>query len=161
MQNRHSTHITTTRSSTIRNQSIHRFYIYVHASTVVRWIGPFFSPSLGHPQNTINSINWESPVTATSVWGSFFRLMWISCVSDWESRGPISMISMQQDLSTTQLMTLSDDQNEVFKYLALQSLLISGNTVKRFFLSFPTFDFYSVIVYTKAFFTLEKAEILP
>ena len=57
-------------------------------------------------------------------------------------------------------MTLSGDQNEVFKYLVLQSLLISGNlTVKRFF---STFDFYGlIIVYIKAFFTLQKAGIPP
>ena len=55
-----------------------------------------------------------------------------------------------------QFVTLSGDQNEVFEYLVLQSLLLTAlfqeiPTVKRFF-SFSTFDFYGLnIVYTKAF----------
>ena len=46
-------------------------------------------------------------------------LMWTSCINDWESKGP-------EDLSTAQFVTLSGDQNEVFKYLVLQSLLFTA-----------------------------------
>ena len=57
--------------------------------------------------------------------------------------------------STAQFVILSGDQNEVFKYLLLQSLLLTANfrksnrqKIKDFF-SFSTFDFYGlIIVYT-------------
>ena len=42
------------------------------------------------------------------------------CISDWESKGPIGY------LSTAQFVTLSGDQNEVFKNLVLQSLLLTA-----------------------------------
>ena len=52
--------------------------------------------------------------------------------------------------------SLSGDQNEVFEYLALQSLLLTANFRKsnhqKIFFSFSTFDFHGlIIVYTKAF----------
>ena len=65
-----------------------------------------------------------------------------------------------------QFVTLSGDQNEVFEYLVLQSLLLKANfrkfnRQKIFFFFFNIwllrFDF---CVY-KSFFTLEKAEIVP
>ena len=63
------------------------------------------------------------------------------------------------DGSSTALgVTLSGDQNEVFKYLVLQSLLSTASfrksNGKRFFL---TSDFYGLIIV----YTLEKAEISP
>ena len=53
-------------------------------------------------------------------------------------------------------MTLLGDQNEVFQYLVLQSLLLTAyfrkSNGQKIFFSFSTFDFYGlIIVYTKAF----------
>ena len=58
--------------------------------------------------------------------------------------------------STDLSVTLSGDKNEVFKYLVLQSLLLTANFWKsnrqKIFFSFSTFDFYGlIIVYIKAF----------
>ena len=57
---------------------------------------------------------------------------------------------------TAQFLTLSGDQNEVFKYLVLHSLLLTAYFTKsngqKIFFSFSTFDFYGLfIVYTKSF----------
>ena len=56
----------------------------------------------------------------------------------------------------SQFVTLSGDQNEVFEYLVLQSLLLTANFMKsncqKIFFSYWTFDFYGfIIVYNKAF----------
>ena len=65
---------------------------------------------------------------------------------------------------TAKFVTLSGDQNEV--YLVLQSLLLTAyfrksNDQKIFFL-LQYLTFYGlIIVYTKAFFALEKADIPP
>ena len=66
----------------------------------------------------------------------------------------------------SQFVILQGAQNEVFEFQVLQSLLLTANFRKsnsqKIFVFFSTFDFYGLImVYTKAFFTLEKAEISP
>ena len=58
---------------------------------------------------------------------------------------------------SSQFVTLSGDQNEVFEYPVLQSLLFianfrKSNRHKIFFFSFTTVDFYGlIIVYSKTF----------
>ena len=60
----------------------------------------------------------------------------------------------------SEIITLSGSQNEVFESWLSTANFMESN-VKRFFFSFSVFDFYGLIInlYTKSFFTLEKAEI--
>ena len=62
----------------------------------------------------------------------------------------------------SELVTLSGDQNEVFESLLDFQRFISWNsTVKGIFFFFNIWLFGLINLYTKSFFTLEKAEIPP
>ena len=80
--------------------------------------------------------------------------MWSSCTSDWESKGP-----------TAQFVTLSDDQNEVFKYLVLQSLLLTAyfrkSNGQKIFFSFSKFDFYVWLLCVLKLFHFGEGRNIP
>ena len=60
----------------------------------------------------------------------------------------------------SQFVTLSGDQNEVFQYLILQSLLLTAYLRKshRHFFSFSIFDFYGLIIVNAKAFSLWRRQ---